>query len=296
MYNFFAKNRPSIVISLILCVGICLPAYCSSQNKSAPAEKTDASGEVHVDAPHQIEFLEKENMCIARGNENSPARARKGNVTVSASELRVYFDQSPDGKRALRTIEANGRAALFGPFGNVTSEKLVYTAKKEELVACGGAISLKTPEYSVTANNFIKYSNSELKGTADGNAILRHGDKTISSNVITVFFEKTANKTSNKTEPNGGQLAVKRAIANGNVSMSNGVQNAVGDSAIYESSNKNLSLKGKVRISEGGSSGIGHIGKINLENGKSSLCGNKKQRVKVIVTPKSLQKRPLQKK
>ncbi|PTW62658.1 lipopolysaccharide export system protein LptA [Breoghania corrubedonensis] len=115
-----------------------------------------------------------------------------------------------------------------------------------------------------------------------GDVVVRQGDATLKTQRLKIFYAGSAA---------GGpvQSRISRMEASGTVLISSKDQTATGDRASFDMDRERLVLSGKeVVLSQGPNVVVGSRLTVNLKTGKVDLEAPGKGRVKVLITPNSL--------
>ena len=115
-----------------------------------------------------------------------------------------------------------------------------------------------------------------------GDVVVRQGDATLKTQRLKIFYAGSAA---------GGpvQSRISKMEASGTVLISSKDQTATGDQATFDMDRERLVLSGKeVVLSQGPNVVVGSLLTVNLKTGKVDLEAPQKGRVKVLITPNSL--------
>lgn len=248
-----------------------------------------------IDARQQIEFHERQNLCIARGD----VKAIYGRIQLSGQVLKIFFTGT-ERQRKIIAFEMRGKAQLQAPEGTVTAERLYYTVTLQQLEATGGNLSLKTPRYQLHAQKKLAYSHLHHRGEAVGNTLFIDQDRQLKADRLVAFFTPATQAESPLKEP-GGQsrvlssaeskspLYLQRLYADGHVVVSEGQRISKADRAIYTPDK--IDFFGHVALAQDTDFAMGDQGCIRFANKNAFVRLSSTQGVRILLTkPRELKK------
>ena len=156
------------VLSIALLIMFCLPAQ---------------AGDVNITADKQVEWHQKEQKVVARGN----AVATKDDMNIKSDTLTGYYQ--PGGKGAkgqINRVVANGNVRMHSPRADAFGDNMDYDLNKDTAVLVGKPATIKTEQETITAEENITYYPSQQKAIALGNvkAVDKDGNQLFSDKMI----------------------------------------------------------------------------------------------------------------
>ncbi|MTI17775.1 lipopolysaccharide transport periplasmic protein LptA [Rhodobacteraceae bacterium RKSG542] len=135
----------------------------------------------------------------------------------------------------------------------------------------------------------LQVQDQSKSATFSGNVIVTQGESKLKTNKLVVFY---SGSMADQGEQNAVQQTISRIEAYGNVYISSKDQVATGDEASFDMDKELMVMTGKeVVLSQGPNVVVGSKLIVNLKTGKVDLDAPGKGRVKLLLQPKSLEKR-----
>lgn len=218
------------------------------------ARRADVPIEVYAD--DGIEWSQDGKSITARGN----AKAVRGTMTVTADTLTAFYRER-NGDSEIHRLEAAGKVTIASPKEKATGAHAAYDLDKAVVVLTGAPARLVTPTDTVTAQQRIEYWEKDRKAVAFGDAVAVRGDRRIRADRLTAYF----------VEGRGGELALHRADAAGDVSLRTAREVVTGEKGDYDAESGIVTLTGSVKITRDDNQLNGGYALVNLNTGISSL-------------------------
>jgi lipopolysaccharide export system protein LptA len=253
--------------------------WLQGQAGAAGLDFTSGGGEgaIDVTSDRGIEWLQREQKFIARGN----AKAIRNNVTVYADELVAHYrDRKEGGGTEIWKLEALGHVRIDSADTKVTGDSAVYDIDNVVLVVRGQPFAkLVTATDTVTATDSLEYWETKRVAVARGDAFVQHEDKRLKADTITADLK----------EDKSGKMEIKQANAFGNVLVRTPTDVATGDKGVYHTESQIATLTGNVKITRDRNQMNGGYAEVNLATGISKLFpappGQAGTRVQGILIP-----------
>ncbi|MFD1379535.1 LptA/OstA family protein [Fodinicurvata halophila] len=241
---------------------------------------------IEVQASEGIEWHRDRQVYIAIGD----AVAVRDDLTVYADRLLAHY-RSEEDREDIYKVEAVGQVRIVTENGEeIFGDHAIYFLEEGSLEVTGDDLRYVSAEETVTARDSLEYEeNADGPGPiaiARGNAFVdrANGDQ-IRGDVITAYFEDTANgETENGDSENGGS-EMQEAEAVGNVEVENDTVFASGEQGVYYAHNETATLEGNVKVTRGNNQLNGDRAEINMRTGVSRLLATEGQGVSGLISP-----------
>lgn len=147
--------------------------------------KPTFAGDIKLDADKQVEYHQKEQKLVAKGN----AVATKDNLTIKASTLIGYYN--PKTKNKISRVDAISNVIMISPEASAWGDKMVYDVKLDTATLTGNPAKIKTNDATITSKGPITYYQSKQKAIAKENvtATDSKGNK-VYADLMTAWFTK----------------------------------------------------------------------------------------------------------
>ena len=223
--------------------------------------------ELIVEADKSLEWFEKENYYLAKGN----VVVLKDDIKLKANKVIAKYDHVK-GQNQLKYIIAEKNVSISKGLEIAKGDYMTYDVLQKKIIISGKLQTFSSNSGYIESNKELIYNNSKNKAEAIGNVKIILPNKTkISADNIKADFS-------------GNSQSIKKAVANGNVIISskNNKKISKADKGIYNASTDLITLKGNVVIISNGSKITGSLGETNIKSGISKILGepNKSKRVK----------------
>ena len=240
-------------------------------------EQKDKMSQLTVEADESLEWFERENYYLAKGN----VILKKDGLILKANLVKaIYLDEN--GENILTKITAKKDVFLSKGEAKASGEFMTYDLKTKIIVITGPFQTFSSPSGYIESSRSIKFNDFNNKAEAVGKVKIILPDRT------KIFGDKV------KADFTSKDKSLKKATVKGNVIIENTRkgQKSKADLGIYNSSDEIIKLIGNVVIINKKSIIKGSNGMTNLKTGVSNLLGNVKegQRVKGVFFPKTKNK------
>jgi lipopolysaccharide export system protein LptA len=250
------SRRPGSVFWALLALLAAGPAAGQGLFGMAGGDNKGGDGPLEVFADDGIEWLQEEQIFIARGN----ARALRGGVDLRADVLRAYYKK--DGNRNdITRIDAEGNVRIVSADEKAFGDKGVYDVEKGILVLSGRKVRLVTPQDEITADRQIEYWEQRQLAVARGNAFATREDKRLRADVLTAHFRKGKD----------GKSRAHLVEAFDNVYIVTADETVLADRGVYNVETGIATLTGSVKITRGPNQLNGCNAEVNMNTGVSRL-------------------------
>lgn len=229
---------------------------------------------IEVEASQGIEWRREEKVFVARGD----ARAKQGNVTVTADTLSAYYREPQGGGTQIYRVEAAGNVRIAAGASTIEGERGVYDLDRDVMTVTGDKVVLVTPEQRVVANKSMEFDNRKQVAVARGDATVARGDQRIRAEVLTAYFERNGQ----------GRSVIRRIEGVGDVHVSTPSEVARANRGTYDLAAGLATLSGSVKITRGTNQLNGENAEVNLRTGVSRLTGAPGEaggRVRALIVP-----------
>jgi lipopolysaccharide export system protein LptA len=252
------KPNPGNALTIILLlIGVIIAApgtgYAQSLNITSGGED---GGPVEILADDGIEWLQNDNIFIARGN----AMATRGVVKVMADLLRAYYYDNA-GTTEIWRLDAEGSVEIRSPTESAFGDMAVYDVLKGVMVVTGNNVRFVAGKDTITANRQLEYWETKQMAVARGDAVAIRGDKTLKAEVLASHFKRNAQ----------GETAVYRIDAYDNVSIVTDHDELTADRGVYDVPTGIANLTGNVLVKRGQNVLSGCRAIVNLNTNVSKL-------------------------
>ncbi len=265
------KSAPFLAAALVF-----LTSIAQAQDLNLASGSPNAPLEIYAD--NGIEWQQNQQLIIAQGN----ATAKRADVTITANELRAYYnDKTADGAQGqtdIHRLEAVGNVKITSATETATGDKAVYDLKRAIMVLSGTRPQLVTPQDIISADDTLEYWEERAQAVARGNATAVREGRQIKADVLVSLFSK------NKQ----GNSEINRVNAFGNVIITTKTEHITADKGVYNVKSAVATLTGSVKIKRNGNLLNGCSATVNLKTNVSRLkscAGTKDNRVRGLVLP-----------
>lgn len=215
---------------------------------------------LEITADRTLEWHRQDKQFIAVGS----VQAVQGGSVLYADRLTADYRETADSSMDIYQLTATGNVRLENNDGSTAyGEKAVYTVDDGRAVLTGANLRIVSPDRTITASDRMEYLTQKGEASAHGNAKMVQGDDTITAGTLKAFF----------TQGEGGQRALSRAEAIGNVVIITPQEKLTGDKGVYTAANDTAEVTGKVRITRGPNVLEGARATVNLKTSVSTMYG-----------------------
>jgi lipopolysaccharide export system protein LptA len=256
-------------ILVLQAITLFVAAQVHGQGLNLPG--ADSRAPIEINADQGIEWLQKGQAYVARGN----ARAKQGNVSVHADVLTAYYEGGKEGRpsRIIR-IDADKNVRIASPGETATGEKAVYDVERGILVLTGKP-RLVTSTDRITARDSLEYWTDRNMVVARGEAVAVRGDKRLAARVLSAHFVRDSKL--------GDRIV--RIDAFDDVLISSPGEIVRATKGVYDVDSGIATLVGSVKISRGQNQLNGERAEVDLNTGKSRLLSGPDGPVRGIIVP-----------
>lgn len=253
-YGFSAPGVLVLVLALAFALS---PLPAAAQGLSL-----DAAGGVplEIEASEALEWRAQEQVYVARGN----VRLRQGELAASGAVMTVHY-QDVDGQPTdITRVVLEGGVVISTPRERAQGDRAEYDLRTEVFRLTGGDLRIDAGEDSLTARDLIEYRQREGIAFAEGGAVARRGDQTITAERMAAAFDEGAD----------GSFEMRQVSAEGNVVLSTDREEARADRVEYDAETETATLDGNVSLARGGSRLQGARAEVNMATGVSRLLAD----------------------
>ena len=279
----------------------------------AVAQGIDMSqgGPVDITAQDGIEWRQAEQVVVARGN----ARALRDGTAVDATRLLARYrpqggarppaqpGETPlNGGNEIWRLEAEGNVRITTATDTATGDRGVYDMDQAVLVLTGRALSLVTPQQTITSRDSLEYWSQRRMAVARGNAVVVTQDgRRISADTLVAYMlddpapgaaptgatrvTQPRPGTEGAAAPAPGQGRIDRVELFGNVEIRTEAEVVRGERGVYSAVTGQARLQGDVRITRGDNQVNGREALVNMNTGISRIISGPGERARGLIVP-----------
>ena len=260
MKPYFAALASLMILALpnsSYCQVIKLP----TQNRQTPIE---------INAKEGIEWLQKEQVYIARGN----AFIRQGATTVFGNTVSAWYTKGASGKQKIFRIDAIGDVRVQSAQQTAYGTQAVYIIEQNLLILTGNP-KLFSGADSLAARDSLEFWAEKDLAIARGEATVSRGENRLRANVLTAHLGKDKDK----------KTSIKLIEAYNNVLISQRGEIIRAERASYNLNTGIAKVEQNVRITRGDSQLNGDKGVVNLKTGVSQIFSSAGNQVRGFFQP-----------
>ncbi len=257
-----------------------------SEAFAAPAPSQEpASENVEISADTSLEWNQKSNIYLARGN----AKAVRGGLTVMADILTAHQREaankpkdssktnSPDGGD-IDQMTAEGNVVILQNNARITGDRAINDIDKHMTILTGKNLRYESEGQVVTARDSLEYWDETKTAIARGNARAVKEDQRISADILTAEF---------RPGPSGNDQ-LSKITATGNVVVVTKNDVTRGNKAVYDAARNIAIISGNVRITRAdGTLLTGDVGESDFAKNQSRLLNDGTGRVRALLPAKT---------
>lgn len=236
-----------VLLSLFILCAMPLPAV--AQNKEP----------IEITADKTLEWHRTELQYVANGN----AIVKQGGTTIKGDRITADYRSSAKSDMDIYRLTASGNVSIDDKGNVATGEKLVYDIDTGIATMTGQALTMTSPEQTVTATEKFEYTVNQGMIKAIGNAKVVRGTDTLHSDIITAFL----------VEDEQGQNSLDRLEGDGNVKIVTPTEMLTGHRGIYNAKSNTATVTGAVKITRDQNVLTGERAEIDLTTSISRLFG-----------------------
>lgn len=251
------------------------------QARAAQAESTDpfsagaSNAPIEIEAEGGLEWRRNEKLYVASGG----ARAKRGDLTVTATTLSARYRDKPGGGTEIWKIEADGNVRMVWPGRTVTGGHAIYNFDTRVLNVTGSNLGVDTGKEKLTAVESLEYQDGPQIAIARGDATVVQENRTVRADLMTGHFKRQAD----------GKTELVRVEADGNVRVKTPETFASSAKGDYDLTTEVMTMSGDVKVTNGGNQFNGEYAEVNVKTGVSRLLGSPSGtgKVKSLIMPTS---------
>jgi len=237
-----------------------------------PLAMGGGEGPLEVTALQSLEWHEPEQMYRALGG----AKAKRGDVTIMAEDLRAYQRTKPDGKKEVYKFIAHDKVQIATKAQQIFGDEAVYDTDKQSAILTGKDLRFVGPDETVTAHDSLEYWPEKKQAIARGQAVAIRNDRRVEADMLVAQFRDNGKKG----------LELEKFLAEGHVIITTKTDVARGDHAVYDVVNNKARLSGAVQLTRGASQLAGSAAEVDFKTGISRLvAGDAAGQVRALFVP-----------
>lgn len=253
------RLAPCACLFLLLAAPLAGAAEPTGTAGANPLALDQSSGPLEVTAQQSLEWREQEQMYRALGQ----AKAKRGDITIGANELRAFQRTTADGKKQIYKFTAHTGVLIESKAQKIYGDEAVYDTDKQLATLTGKDLRFVSAEDTVTAQEALEYWPEKRQAIARGQAMAVRDDRRVTADRLIAQF--AADKK--------GDLVLEQLVAEGHVVITTKTDVARGDRAVYDLVNNSATLTGAVQITRGASQLAGASAVVDFKTGISRLTG-----------------------
>jgi lipopolysaccharide export system protein LptA len=295
----------SVSCMLVLLAALGISATAQAQQQTLPG-LGDPKAPLEIEADNGLELFQDRNLVVAKGN----VVARQGLVVLHSDILSASYEDSPQGQRRIRRIDAVGNVRIETEKERLFGDHVTYDLVRELMVVTGEGLRIEAQNQTIKADKSLEFWGAEQRAVARGNAQVSQEGTTLRADVIEAQLSKRTGKNANSAKSipakasqaktsqakiaglpsvgaalTSGNTSLERIRAWGNVVITTPTEIVEGDQGDYDVPNQLATLSGNVQITRGKNKLSGEQAIVNLKTGVSRLTGGKSGRVRTILFP-----------
>ncbi|HUV06262.1 MAG TPA: LptA/OstA family protein, partial [Spirochaetia bacterium] len=142
----------------------------------------------------------------------------------------------------------------------------------------------------IVSNRLDAYNEKRMV-VFSGNAVATQGERTIRSDVLTLYYKEENKAAAPSTGEAGGPGDVERVEAKGHVTISEGDRIVTGDEAIFEQDAQKITVTGNAVMREGANIIRGYRIFVFLDENRGVVEGTQDSRVTATIYPGDLKEK-----
>lgn len=237
-----------VLLSLLVLSALSLPAFAQGKDP------------IEITADKTLEWHRTELQYVADGN----AVVKQGGTTIKADRITADYRSSTQSDMDIYRLTATGHVSIDDRGNVATGEKLVYEIDTGVATMTGQALTMTSPEQTVTATEKFEYTVNQGMIKAIGDAKVVRGTDTLHSDTITAFL----------VEDEQGQNSLDRLEGDGHVKITTPTETLTGHRGIYNAKNNTAIVSGAVKITRDQNVLTGERAEIDLTTSISRLFGS----------------------
>jgi len=243
-----------LFVTLASLMILALPTSLNCQVIKLPTQNRQIP--IEISAKEGIEWLQKEQVYVARGN----ALVRQGATTVSGNIISAWYTKDVSGKPKIFRIDANGDVRVQSAQQTAYGAHAVYVIKQNLLILTGNP-KLFSGTDSLAARDSLEFWAEKDLAIARGAATVSKGENRLRANVLTAHLGENKDK----------KTYIKLIEAYNDVLISTRGEIIRAERASYNLNTGIAKVEQNVRITRGDSQLNGDKGVVNLKTGVSQI-------------------------
>lgn len=180
--------------------------------------------------------------------------------------------------------------------GAVTAQDKAHSPARSSAVSTGGSwldsfsLTSRKEPIDIRANG-LEFLYDEKRIVYRGDVVAKQGDRTITSDLLTVIYEDVPQQPSSGLQPVSGALTrqqLKEIIAEGNVQITAGDRRASGQKVVFSEATRTVVLSGNAVLQDGPNQVSGERVTIFLDEKRSVVDGDARM---ILVPEQKAQKK-----
>jgi lipopolysaccharide export system protein LptA len=293
-----------LVFRFVIVAALGFPCVSNAQRQTLPG-LGDSKAPLEIEADNGLELIQERKLVIAKGN----VVAKQGPVELRADIVSASYEDGPKGQRRIRRVDAVGNVNVKTEKERLYGDRVTYDLVRELMIVTGKEMRIEAAKQTITADQSMEYWGAEHRAVARGNALVTQDATSMRADVIEAILAKRGDRQEPTLKPdqkvkkaivassqvpgftgagaalNGGNAALERIRAWGNVVIRTGTEVVEGDRGDFDVASQIATLTGNVQVTRGKNKLSGEQAIVNLRTGVSKVTGTNSARVRTILYP-----------
>lgn len=246
---------------------LCLTALLltGSHIHAAAQTQKNSTNPLEITADNTLEWDRNNQIFTANGN----ARAKQGDMSVSADKLQATYKSSSAKNIDIRELEASGNVILISRESKAYGDHATYNLDSELAVLTGNNLRMTAPGQTVTAQDRFEYWVAKGKVHAIGNPVITQTNEKGETNTL-----KADKFTGTLKENAQGKTVFHTLEAQSNVIITTPTETLTGTYGIYNADTNTAEITGGVRLTRGPNILEGEKAQVDLNTNISRMIGS----------------------
>lgn len=226
----------------------------------APPAQAQGNAPIEITADKTLEWLRAKSQYVADGN----AVVKQGDTTIKADRITADYRDSKKSSTDIYRMTGTGNVSIEDKGNTATGDKLVYELDSGIATMTGKALTMFSPEQTLTATEKFEYDVNAGKLTAFGDGKVVRGTDILEAETITAFL----------TGGKDGKNTLDRLEATQNVRITTPTETLTGSKGVYNAKSNTAIITGNVKITRDKNVLTGERAEVDLNTDISRLFGS----------------------
>ncbi|MGZ9108401.1 MAG: LptA/OstA family protein [Micavibrio sp.] len=215
---------------------------------------------IEITADKTLEWHRADLQYVADGN----AVVIQGDTTIKADLITADYRDSKKSSTDIYRLTGTGTVSIEDKGNTAQGDKLVYELDSGIATMTGKALTMTSPEQTLTATEKFEYDVNAGKLTAFGNGKVVRATDTLEADTITAFLVTGTD----------GKNTLDRLEATQNVKITTPTETLTGAKGVYNAKSNTAIITGNVKITRGPNVLTGERAEVDLNTDISRLFGS----------------------